>query len=172
MNEGQQLHMGTYSWIDSIDHMIKNFCMKYQIWKYWCSLMLHDVPLAVCVSYEIYLDISEGGLDQSWKDPTPCGFWTLRGIFLVQMLKYRPVHRKYDGDTRMRPASQHNVTQRKISDEAATQISKRGRQLFITTEDPYYFTFLRSFKEAKNCHGANSYICGYLSCLYIHLKSV
>ena len=31
MDEGKQLYLVTYSWIESIDHMIKNFWMKYQI---------------------------------------------------------------------------------------------------------------------------------------------
>ena len=34
MNGGQQPYVVTYSWIDSIDHIIKNFCMKYQSYKY------------------------------------------------------------------------------------------------------------------------------------------
>ena len=41
MNDGKQPYLVTYYWIDYIDHMIKNFWMKYQSYKYKDVPMLH-----------------------------------------------------------------------------------------------------------------------------------
>ena len=60
--------------------------------------MLSDMSLSVCVAYDMYLQMTQGELDKSWKDPTPCGFYTLRYILFAQMLKYDSVHRNYTGD--------------------------------------------------------------------------
>ena len=40
MKKARQLYLGTYSSIDSIDHLIKTFRMKYRFCKYWHST--HD----------------------------------------------------------------------------------------------------------------------------------
>ena len=53
MNKARQLYLRTYSRIDSIDHLIKNFRMKYRCWKYWHSPMIHVVSLEVVVDYEM-----------------------------------------------------------------------------------------------------------------------
>ena len=57
MNEACQLYLGTYSRIDSIDCLIKNFCMKYRCWNYWHSPMLHAMSLSVVVAYDTYLEV-------------------------------------------------------------------------------------------------------------------
>ena len=57
MNEVRQLYLGTYSRIDSIDHLIKNCRMKYRCWKYLHSPMIHAMYLAVVVAYDIYPDV-------------------------------------------------------------------------------------------------------------------
>ena len=63
MNAARELYLGTYSRIDSIDHLIKNCRMKYQSWKNWHSPMLHATSLAIVVAYDIYLEITEGKLE-------------------------------------------------------------------------------------------------------------
>ena len=90
----------------------------------------------------------------------------------MQMLKYGPVHRKYVGDTRMRTASQHNAAQIKRTVEADIQIRKRGIPSPVTDEYPCCSTFARLFKEAKTRCGAKSHLCGDLSRLDTHLKSM
>ena len=60
MNEARELYLGTYSRIDSIDHLAKNLKVSYLSWKYWHSPMLHGLSLAVVVAYDLYLEVSEG----------------------------------------------------------------------------------------------------------------
>ena len=48
-----------YSCIDSIDHLIKNFHMKYRCVNYWHSPILQVMPLEVLFTYEMYLEVAE-----------------------------------------------------------------------------------------------------------------
>ena len=50
MNDARTLYLGTYSRIDSIDHLVKNANLFYQSWKYWHAPMLHGKALAVVVA--------------------------------------------------------------------------------------------------------------------------
>ena len=59
MHEARQLYLGTYSHIDSIDHLITNFHMKYRCWEYWYSPMIYAMSLAVVVDYDTNLDVAE-----------------------------------------------------------------------------------------------------------------
>ena len=68
MNEVHQIYRGTYSRIDSIGHLIKNYCIKYRYWKYWNSPILSAMSLAVVVTYDIYPELSEGELENKRKD--------------------------------------------------------------------------------------------------------
>ena len=63
MNDVHQLYLDTYSRIYSIDHLIKNFRMKYRCWNYCHSPMLNAMYLAVVVVYDMYLELEEGDLD-------------------------------------------------------------------------------------------------------------
>ena len=67
MNAGRALYLGTYSIIDSIDHPIKNCRLKYRIWKYWHSPMLHAMELAIVITYYMYLELLKGKLASEWK---------------------------------------------------------------------------------------------------------
>ena len=66
MNHSRELYLGMYSRIDSIDHLIKNCNISYRSWKYWHSPMLHAMSLAICVAYDIYLEVCEGELAKKW----------------------------------------------------------------------------------------------------------
>ena len=52
-NEARKLYLGTYSRIESIDFLIKNFSIKYMYWEYWKSPMLHAMYLAAVVEYNM-----------------------------------------------------------------------------------------------------------------------
>ena len=108
MNAGRALYLGTYSRIDSIDHLIKNCCLKYRSWKYWHSPMLHSIGLAIVIAYDMYLELSEGKLASEWKT-LPCDFWTFRDKLSKQMLQYDPLHREYKGDAGMRVCTVQRV---------------------------------------------------------------
>ena len=55
MNAERYLYFGTYSNIDSIDHLIKHLWLKYNYWKYWHVPMLHAMRLEIVVSYDVYI---------------------------------------------------------------------------------------------------------------------
>ena len=54
------------------------------------------------------LEVSEGYLEQTFKDDTIVDVWTFRDLLYNQMIKYNPTYFKYSGDSNMRPATQHN----------------------------------------------------------------
>ena len=90
MNQARELYLGTYSRIDSIDHLVKNCRLKYRSWTYWHSPMLHATALAIVLAYDMYLEVAEGILDVDLKIECPVDFWTFRDVFSVQMLEYGP----------------------------------------------------------------------------------
>ena len=100
MNAGRALYLGTYSRIDSIDHLIKNCCLKYCSWNYWHSPIIHAMVLAIVIAYDMYLELSEGKLASEWKT-LPCDFLTFRDKISKQMLKYDPLNLQYWGDSGM-----------------------------------------------------------------------
>ncbi len=71
MNPARELYLGTYSRIDSIDHLMKNCRLKYQSWKYWHSPMLHATALAIVIAYDMYLEVAEGKLDNDLRVEYP-----------------------------------------------------------------------------------------------------
>ena len=168
MNEARNLYLGSYSRIDSIDHMIKNCNMKYRTWKYWHSPMLHAMAFAVLTAYDVYLEVAKGNLDPAWKDDEPCNFWTFRDLLSEQMLKYNPIHRKYPGDGKMRTATQQNSQKRKRSVARGNQPS-RGQP---RKESASSKKFKKSFRDAKTKRGRHSRLCGDLTALNHHIKGV
>ena len=112
MNSARELYLGTYSRINSIDHLIKNCRLKYRCWKYWHSPMLHATVLAIVIAYDIYLEVAEGKLDSDWRLTYPVDFWTFRNVLSVQMSEYNPKSRKYKGDVSMRVCTKQTKVQR------------------------------------------------------------
>ena len=106
INAACKIYLGTYSRIDSIDHLIKNCCMKYWWWKYWHLPMLHATSLAIVVAYDIYLIITEGKLDEDWRVSSPVDFWTFGDVLSIQMLEYDSLKRKHINNDAMH-ASMH-----------------------------------------------------------------
>jgi len=174
MNAGRELYLGTYSRIDSIDHLIKNCRLKYRSWKYWHSPMLHVTSLAIVVAYDIYLEVCEGKLDQDWKVNYPVDFWTFRDILSIQMLEYEPKNRKYLGDDAMRVCTKQTKKSRTTNeDDSSTMRSGRKRTRGRpSAADLQGAKAAREFVRAKSGRGANSRLCGDLSRLDKHLKSV
>lgn len=175
MNSGRELYLGTYSRIDSIDHLIKNCRLKYRCWKYWHSPMLHITSLAIVVAYDIYLEVCEGKLDKDWRVIYPVDFWTFRDILSIQMLEYDPKNCKYFGDDAMRVCTKQtkkNCSTDDENDSASLRSGKkrsRGRPSVVDLENA---KVAREFVKAKSGRGENSRLCGDLSRLDRHLKSV
>ena len=64
-------------------------------------------------------------LSQTWKDNNIVGFWTFCDILFNQMMNYNSTHRKYEGESRMRPAKQKiQSTKSKSKDSARVKIGR------------------------------------------------
>ena len=74
---------------------------------------------SLVVDYDRYLEAAEGDLDQTWKDENIFDLWKFRDLLSNQMIKYNPNHRKYAGDTNMRPGTQQNQSARNKSKDNA-----------------------------------------------------
>ena len=84
MNEVCPLYIYNYSFIYSINHIIKDSRIKYRCWKYWHSPITHIMSLSVVAAYEIYLDMEEVDLYQTWKDNNIVEFWKFHNIFPIR----------------------------------------------------------------------------------------
>ena len=118
--------------------------------------MLHTMSLAGVVAYDMYLEVAEGKLDQTWKDENSVDFWTFRDLLSNQMVKYNPTHCKYAGGTNMRPAKEQNKATRDNSKDGTRGkigggISRGGSIVQLCK------------KKSKYRRGANSRLCGNLT---------
>jgi hypothetical protein len=185
MNEARKLYLGTYSRIDSIDHLVKNTNLFYRSWKYWHSPMLHGKALAVVTAWDMYREVTEGILDPEWKDEQPMDYYTFRDKLSQQMLEYTPTSRRYPGDELMRVSTQQHNNRRgeeldagNVDDsEARSSGHRRGRPRRGSNEEeeeqvPDGKVTLDQLKRAKNGRGGNSRLCGDLSRLNRHIESV
>jgi len=173
MNAARELYLGTYSRIDSIDHLIKNCRLKYRSWKYWHSPMLHATSLAIVIAYDIYLECVEGKLDKDWLVNYPVDFWTFRDILSIQMLEYDPTKRKYLGDNEMRVCTKQNKKAR-VDDEDVTELHggrsrNRGRPSAQILKQQKIKT---AYNKAKSGRGEHSRLCGDLTRFNRHMKSL
>lgn len=70
--------------------------------------MLHAKAMAIVVAYDMYLECSEGKLDNDWElldnkgKHSPVSFHVFRETLARQMLQYNPKHKKYLGDDKFR----------------------------------------------------------------------
>jgi hypothetical protein len=98
MNEACQLYLASYSWIDTIDLLIKNCNMFSVSWKYWHASKLHVQGLAVVVAYNMYKKIieeawSEFGFETKQEAVKKCmflDFHAFRDQLVMQRLRYNP----------------------------------------------------------------------------------
>jgi len=187
MNESRQLYLGSYSRIDSIDHLIKNTNMFYRSWKYWHSPMLHGKALTVVVAYDMYLECIEGGLDPLWKvndERDRMDFHEFREKLSEQMLAYSPTSRIYPGDSMLRVSTKQTHAQRKQTPDSGRR--GRGRPPApgrapdptsaesVTTravaEGSYTAVSENVFEETKWGDGLDSRLCGDFTQLQHHLS--
>jgi hypothetical protein len=64
--------------------------------------MLHAKAIVIVVAYDMYLECTEGLLDEGWKVDKPVSFHVFRETLARQMLAYDPKHKKYLGDDKFR----------------------------------------------------------------------
>ena len=108
MNEVCPLYIYNYSFIYSINHIIKDSRIKYRCWKYWHSPIIHAMYIYAVVACEIYIKVKEGEIDQTWKDDNIFGLWIFCDLLSNWMIKYNLTHSKYAGDANMRPVKYQN----------------------------------------------------------------
>ena len=135
--------------------------------------MLHAIALAIVISYDIYLEVCEGDLDSQWKVDYPVNFWTFRDILSIQMLEYDPTKRNYHGDDAMRVCTKQNKKSRSQDDESSSLHSGRKRMRGRPTTQQMKETKINNeFNKAKSGRGENSRLCGDLTRLNKHIKSI
>ena len=183
MNSARELYLATYSRINLIDHLIKNCRLKYRSWKYWHSPMLHATALAIVIAYDMYLEVAEGKLNSDWKVTYPVYFWTFRDVLFLQMLQYNPKDCIYPGDYSMHVCTKQNKSQRdgkkksrqdleyNETDDTSETASKKGRgRPSVSSKQKQKEA--QEFNRARYGRGDNSRLCGDLSRLDKHIKSV
>jgi hypothetical protein len=179
MNDARKLYLGTYSRIDSIDHLIKNAHLFYRSWKYWHSPMLHAKALGALVAWDMYREVTEGDLDPDWKDSNPMDYYTFRDKLSQQMLGYVPTARKYPGDELMRASTQQHNNRRSEETNNDTEVASSGRsrgrpssrQGNVEVEQQTGRVTVVQLKRAQSGRGGNSRLCGDLSGLQRHIAS-
>ena len=172
MNSARNLYLKTYYRIDCMDHMIKNARLFYRSWKYWHSLMLHGKEMAVVVAYDMYLEVAEGKLRGEWKLDEPMDFWRFRERLANGMLKYKPMARKYPGDEKMRSSTQQSQRQRDAAKKTRGPGRPRKNNETTTNEIAMTDDSVTVGDLKKAARGNTSRICGDLSLLKKHIKSV
>jgi hypothetical protein len=97
MNEGRQLYLASYGWIDTIGSLIKGCDMYYVSWKYWHASKLHVHALGLVVAFDMYKEVVEEGYAsfgfETKEDATKrcmMDFATFRDKLLLQGLRYNP----------------------------------------------------------------------------------
>ena len=145
--------------------------------------MLHPTALAIVIAYDIYLEVAERKLNSDWKVTYSVDFWTFRDVLTLQMLQYNPKDRTYPADDSIHVCTKQNKSQRvgkkksrqdledDETDDASEIGSKKGRgQPSVASKQKQKEA--QEFKRAKYGRGDNSRLCGNLSRLDKHIKSV
>ena len=167
MNEARALYLSTYGQVDRMDHLIQNCNMHYRSWKYWHSPMIHAKAMAAVIAYDIYLECCQGKmLAGEWKIEKPVTFHRFREKLYKQMLQYSPRNRKYAGDQNFRIATQEHVN-RRVQLDGAVPTRRRN-----ATSDLSSGSSITSGITMDDFDHASTRLCGNLTPLYDHLKSV
>ena len=101
------------------------------------------MSLAVFIAYYIYLEVSEGELDQKWKDKNIVDFCTFHYILSNQIINCNPTYHKYSCDANIRSATHQNKSERDNSKDA-----ERVKILRLSAEE-VQMSNLQIIKEAK-----------------------
>ena len=109
--------------------------------------------------------MEEWEIDRTWKENNIVDFWTFFNLLSVQILRYNPTHRKYAGESNMRPDTQQNQDARdKSKDDERVKIVR-------PLVEGLQFSNFEKFKEANYRRGANSRLCGNITQIDMHIKS-
>ena len=105
MNEGRELYLKTYSGVDKIDQLLKEWCMRYVTWRWWHAPANHGKAIAGVMAYALYEQCAEGGVHPDWKMEKCMSAPEFRRKLNRQMCEYRAAALKYPGDEKLREAT-------------------------------------------------------------------
>jgi len=106
MNEGCQIYLKTYSAVDKVDQMLKEWGVFYISWKWWHAPVRHGKAIGYCTAYQMYCKCAGESINRLWKLVNPMSapeFWERASL---QMCQYQSSHKKYPGDVEMRTTTQ------------------------------------------------------------------
>ena len=112
MNDARALYLGGYSAVDSIDHLLKNWDISYQTWKWYHSPMRHAKAFSSVMAFQMYKECAEGVIDPEWKLNKPMSAKDFRENLSEQMCEYKPHHLVYPGDANFRATTNRSHTRR------------------------------------------------------------
>ena len=67
MNEGRELYLKTYSGVDKIDQLLKEWGCKMRTFRWWRAPEMHMKAIVGVMAYSIYEQCAQGGVDGDWK---------------------------------------------------------------------------------------------------------
>ena len=117
MNEARETYLKTYSAVDKIDQMLKDWYLHYCTWRWWHAPTRHGKAIAKSMAYSIYLQCAEGKVDPDWKLANPMSGPAFRQQMSRQMCEYRAVNLQYPGNEKMRASTQTNRRKRRCRDD-------------------------------------------------------
>jgi hypothetical protein len=79
MNDARELYLKTYGIINTLDKCILNANIGYRSWKYWHAAMNHAKAMGLAVTYGMYKECAEGGLNPELKVNKPVRIRRLGG---------------------------------------------------------------------------------------------
>ncbi len=98
MNEARELYLKTYSAVDEIDQMLKEWGIFDQTLRWWHAPMRLGKAIALCMAYEIYKMCTEGVVDPGWKIEKPLSGPQFSSIVSKKMCSYCTKYCLYPGD--------------------------------------------------------------------------
>lgn len=93
--------MGSYSTVDNIDHLLKNWSCSYMNWKWYHSPVRHGEALAITMVFYVQ-ECAEGDLNAEWKIEKPMKMKEFRKKPARQMCEYKPWNHAYPDDEFLR----------------------------------------------------------------------
>jgi len=112
MNEARALYLSTYSAVDKIDQLLKEWRFKVRSWKWWHAPAFHGIAIAMNMAYELYKECASGNMDPSWKLDKVLDGPDFRHRLSEQMCTYDPRLLHYHGDSNLRITSKINKARR------------------------------------------------------------
>ena len=154
MNEGREIYLKTYSAVDKVDQMLKEWEIFYICWKWWHAPMRHGKAIGYCMAYQMYKECAEGSVNRLWKLDKPMSATEFRERASLQMCQYQSSHKRYPGDAEMRTTTQKPKLRRGMEKQ---RLEKDENEKFRVSYAMYLDAKLPRGKESALCTGTGSF---------------